>query len=77
MTHLFDYKASSRHSELVADILSEVGTYPQLYTRYKTFSVDLDNFHTADTADLRTFFPQMNSTDGYYPATDYVRRRSC
>ena len=70
VTHLFDSEASDSHSEKVAGFLSEVDTYPQLYTQYSTFSVDLDSFHTADIIDLLAFFPQMTSADSY-PATDH------
>ena len=70
VTHLFDSEASDSHSEKVAGFLSEVDTYPQLYTQYSTFSVDLDSFHTADIIDLLDFFPQMTSVDSY-PATDH------
>ena len=68
--HLFDFESSDSHSEAVAEFLSEVSTYPALYTRYSTFSIDLDNFHTADTSDLRHFNSQLTSSVSY-PATSY------
>ena len=68
--HLFDYEDSSSHSERVAGFLSRLETFRFQYTKYSTFSVDLDSFHTADTEDLRAFFPQMTSGSSY-PATSY------
>ena len=69
--HLFDYEDSDTHSEYVAGILSEINEYPILYTRYKTFSVNLDRFHTATTADLRRFFSSKLSGNNTYPKTSY------
>ena len=69
--YLFDYEDSNTHSEAVAGILSEVEEYPLVYTRYKTLSVNLDSFHTADTADLRSFFSSELSGDKTYPETSY------
>ncbi len=68
--HLFDFETSNNHSEYVAGILSTTESYPLLLTRYSTFSPDLDNFHTADTADLRVFFNSLSS-ENRYPASSY------
>ena len=69
--HLFNSKSSDDHSKDVSDILSVVDDDPNLYTRYRTFSKNLDSFHTATTADLRTFFNNSLSSTNTYPAQSY------
>ena len=69
--HLFDYESASSHSETVAGILSQIAEYQLLYTKYETFSVHLDSFHTADTGDLRSFISSELSGDNTYPATSH------
>ena len=68
---LFKYKDSNSHSSTVANILTTLDGQWWAYTKYRTFSLNLDSFHTADSSDLRGFFPDMSATSGYYPATDY------
>ena len=69
--HLFNSKPSDTHSEFVSGILSVADDSPSLYTRYTTFSENLDSFHTADTADLREFFDDSLSSTNTYPAQSY------
>ena len=68
--HLFIFKESSSHSATVAEILSVLSTYPRLYTRYRTFSHELDSFHTTDTADLRVFNADEDRINPY-PIASY------
>ena len=70
--HLFNFKSSDNHSKDVSDILSVADDFPNLYTRYRTFSENLDSFHTATTADLREeFFKDSLSSTNTYPAQSY------
>ena len=72
--HLFNYNSlnsSNKHSQFVASILTFANDYPDLYTRYRTFSENLDSFHAATTADLRTFFNNSLSSTNTYPAQSY------
>ena len=68
--HLFVYGEESSHSRTVAEILTENEGYPLLYTRYSTFSAELDSFHTTTTANLRAFLEDAENPD-YYPSTSY------
>jgi hypothetical protein len=68
---LFEDMNSSSHSDTVATILSQLDTYPMLYTQYSTFSPDLTNFHTATTPNLRDFFANDLSSSNSYPLTDF------
>ena len=69
--HLFKFNSSDNHSKDVSDILSVADDFANLYTRYRTFSENLDSFHTATTADLRTFFNNSLSSTNTYPAQSY------
>ncbi|MCY3857611.1 MAG: hypothetical protein OXG25_01740 [Gammaproteobacteria bacterium] len=68
--HLFEYGEESRHSRTVAEILTENKSYPLLYTRYSTFSAELDSFHTTTTANLRAFLVDEDQSNSY-PLVSY------
>lgn len=70
VVHLIRYKDPGSHSRSVAEILTEVDTYRLQYSRYSTFSVELDSFHAIDTADLREFIGSSGGMDRY-PPTSY------
>ena len=68
--HLFDYETHERHARLVAELLTELANYYALYSSYTTYSHQLDNFHAADTADLREFIGDAKNVERY-PLTSY------
>ena len=68
--HLFLHGEGDRHSRSVAEVLTENESYPLLYTRYSTFSSELDSFHTTTTADLRDFTAHKDQIEPY-PRASY------
>ena len=68
--HLVRQKSYDKHSREIAEILTELSQYPLQYTRYSSFSFELDSFHTIDTADLREFIGERNRME-HYPSASH------
>ena len=70
ISYLFNKHSSNTHSNTVYGILTELSTYPILYTKYSTLSPNLDSFHSSTTADLRDFLYNNFSSVSSYPEKD-------
>ena len=71
VAHLFSNPGPSKHSRDVAEILTTLGTFAYAYTRYRSFSPDLDRFHASTTGALRSFLRSRQRGDPWYPTTSH------